>query len=156
MEPRIVLETKGYEVDLEKVNRAAKKVGLFETFYVPPTAEETKYLARKGLTVLQWRLLTLYKRMFDQELQLQKQEQDLLQSGKRGVTCNGLCFKQKMLRNEAVAEAVFAEWANRIGINHLYSDSLGDDVHDITFKVFNNSSGRDVYQRFVKILKLLK
>ena len=156
MEPRIAQETtNGYEVDLEKVNRAAKKVGLFETFYVPPTPEESSYLKRKGLTVLQWRLLTLYKSMFDQELQIRKQEQQLRQTGER-IRCNGLCFKQKMLNNEEIAEHVFAEWANRIGINHLYNNSLGEDVHEICFKVFSNSSGRNVYQRFVGILKMLK
>ena len=198
MEPRIGRQENGtitYEVDLGKVNRAVKKAGLTEQFYVPLSNEEGCVCARKGLSVLQWRLLNLFKHMFDQELDIASEEYDLNFCGfKNPIRRTGLSFKQKMLKNEEIAEKVFSEWANRIGVNHLYNLSLRGDTYEIhscnhsivtcidsneeigyvqddevteplcrrgvlislSNEGLSNSSGKNVYQRFVQLLKSLK
>ena len=199
MEPRIGTKSQGYEVDMEKVNRAAKKAGMFEMFFNPPNEEEYNYLLRKKLTILQWRLLCLFKKMLDQELIFRKQEQQLI-SCENKIHSTGLSFKQKMLENETIAEVVFSEWANRIGISHLYNLSLmGDEneiqrtghcittcIDDFERKIvknkykhesyaivepvakrgkvvsvnlennIRNTSGKDIYQRFCEVLRILK
>ena len=143
-----------YQVDFEKVKSAFKKSGLLNKLWEVPTAEEYEHLCNKGLTVLQWRLCGLYKKMFADELTLCKEEYEENGYGRK-VKVTGLSFKEKMLQNPEIAEEVFAHWSSRIGVNHLYSLTLGDDVHQLTRRSFVNSSGLSVYQRFRNLLMIL-
>ena len=171
-----------FEVDLERVNLAYQKMGLSESLYKPLNDEQIDYLKRKKLTVLQGRLLYLFKQMLDDELAL-RDEESRLNSGER-ILIAGLNFKSKMLKYEEIAEAVFAKWAGRIGISHLYNLSLQqeNDIHSrnhelyvcidayddfdeeispgviapIAQEALHNTSGKTIYERFLAVLKSLQ
>ena len=146
-----------YQVDLEKVNRAFAKVGATNKLLNAPTEEEFRYLCRRQLSVLQWQLRELYKIMLDEELLLCKDEFETMGTGRRVYTSSGH-LKDRMNQNAEIAEKVFANWAKRIGVSHLYAESLGADaseVHDVLHRVYNNSSGLNVYERFDKLLRSL-
>ena len=168
-----------FEVDLDKVNQAYRKSGIMEKMLEPLNEAQMKYLQEKELTVLQGRLLYLFKVMFENELE------------EREIRTAGLSFKSKMLKYARVAEVAFKQWCGRIGVAHLYHSSLscGEDeismVHrdvlacfdaaELTFRddevtcfseekgtvakislgCLSNSSGKTVYQRFVNLLRTL-
>ena len=202
MEPR--LESKVL-IPKKKAQRAAKKAGMDPNLlcsrknqrYVHPTKEEKAYCRKKNLTVFQGRLRSLYKVMLDNRLAEESLKVDLIGKGRTVVT-SGLHFKELMLRNSAISEAVFSEWANRIGITHLYYMSHFGDQNEIstqnhsfltcidTFQnelVYNEKdesyevveplekpgmvvsvvtgrlvdcSGKNVYERFVDVLRTLR
>ena len=144
-----------FQVDMDKISRAFAKLGARAKLYNAPTETEYKYLTRKGLTVLQWRLRELYKLMFDEELAIRRTESELL-GGKQVQHVGSL--RTRMNNNYEVAEEVFAHWASRLGINHLYAESLCADpsnCHEILHRNYHNSSGILIYDRFDRLLKRL-
>ena len=110
----------------QKAQRAAKKVGMSPKLffsrkskdYVRPSKEEKAYCRQKSITVFQGRLRSLYRLMLEQRLEEEAMERDL--NGHGRVVCHGVTFKRLMLSNDVIAESVFSEWANRIGVAHLY------------------------------------
>ncbi len=150
-------ENEGYEIDYNKVNRAFRKIGAEELLFNPPTEAQYNYLCHKKLSVLQWRLLELFKLMFDEELRLCKDEYDVSGVGTPIRTLGGH-LKDRMNNYPQIAEEVLSHWANRLGINHLYADSLGTDhcdVHELHGKIYKNSSGVTVYERLYVLLRKL-
>ena len=141
-----------YEIDLTKATRAMKRLGLSEFFFEALPEREYERAQELGLSVLQWKLYKSFRKMLGEELLSIKMEKDL--EGQH-FRVYGLSFKQIMDMYPDICEDVFGEWALRLGVNHLYADSLGADVHELTGHVFKNSSGKSIYERFVTLLKKL-
>ena len=146
MEPRL---SETYEVNQEMVDTAARRVGYD---YCEPNEVEKAYFEGKGLTILQWKLLKLFKFMFDQELQRCRQIQDLQgwHGEKDRVRFSGLTFCQKMTQNEEIAESIFKSWATNLGIRHLYDISRKGDENDIEDRTHDFDACIDGFQRELK------
>ncbi len=122
-------DEKTFLVQKKKAQRAAKKVGMSPQLflsrkskdYVRPSKEEKTYCRQKNLTIFQGRLRALFRLMLEQQLEEEAMKRDL--NGHGRVVCHGVTFKRLMLSNDEIAESVFSEWANRIGIAHLYHDA---------------------------------
>ena len=143
-----------YELDAYHLNRAFKKVGAHNKLTAGLKDEEFQDAMNKGLTVIQWKLLWLFKTMFYDEYDDQKSyfAETGLGEDVKGTTGS---FKQKVLSNPNISEKVLIAWAHNLGISHLYTESLGSDVHDIRFHVFENSSGMTVYDRLYAMIRVL-
>ena len=150
MEPRI--SAKPYRIDRQVVDHAAQRVGLVET---APCEEERTYIQNKGVTIFQWRLLKLFKFMFDQELQRCRQVQELQGwiSMKDRVRYSGMTFAQRMTYNEEIAEHIFKEWANMLGIDSLYRSSRKADKDDIEDRTHTIDVCIDTYRGELKKVK---
>ena len=142
-----------YELNRDKIARAFRKVGMLDYWQNELSAEELRHAVKRGYSILQWKLLRYFRKMLDDELLMYKQEQE---TEGRFVQTTGLTFKQLMIKFPEISDAVFGQWAMRFGINHLYAHSLGDDRDDLRGKIFFDSSGRSVYERFESVLRLLK
>ena len=182
MEPRLETQndTVSLLLDLEKVTKAFQAANIFSKLYEPPTEADFEYISRKGLTVLQWRLLNLYKKMLDDELIIYKEE--CANKGKPRVHTSGLCFREKMIKFSAISEKVFQTWAERLDIQFFYRKLLIANLSDsICFEQwaqnsekraefydelqnveedsepihFVNYSGNDIYKRFNSLLRIL-
>lgn len=166
-----------YPIELEKVNQAFKMAGLFSKLYDPPTEADFNYISRKNLTIFQWRLLNLFKKMLDDELYYAIREYDII-GVKWKVHKYGIKLRDKMLRNPVLAEKVFSVWAERLDIKEVYNQFLKhrtmsdffafeswvcenecdckvvmeDDFEDTSIVC---SSDIDVYERFYSILRHL-
>lgn len=138
-------------IDLTKATRAMKRLGLFDFFSKALPEREYERAQELGLSVLQWKLYKGFRKMLGEELLSIKMEKDL--EGQH-FQIYGMTFKQIMDAYPDICEEVFGEWCLRMGINHLYANSLGD-IHEFPGHIFKNSSGKSVYERFVTLLKKL-
>ncbi len=143
-----------YELDAYHLNRAFKKIGHHSKLRDALSDEEIQDASQKGLTVIQWKLLWLFKTMFYDEYDDQKSYYAETGLGEDVKAKTG-SFRQKTLANHDISERVLIAWAHNLGISHLYTESLGSDVHDIRFHIFENSSGMTVYDRLYAILRIL-
>ena len=142
-----------YELDPKKVERAFRKVGMLNYLKESISIDEQNEARRKGFSDFQWKLLEYFKRLLYEELDLYKQEQAV--AGVY-VRLSGYTFEQKMEIFSQIAESIFAEWAMRLGINHLYAHSLGEDLTDLRRRIIFDGSGKSILERFYSILHLLK
>jgi len=118
----------------------------FEKFMTVTELEEEK-AKEKGITAWQWKLRELYREIFDQEFILFREAQEL-----RGnfVSISGLTLQERMDRYPTIAELALKNWAEKLGLLHLYKIGINPD--EAVGKLFTNSSGQTVYERFFELL----
>lgn len=138
-----------FEVDLSRVARAFRKIGMMDYWQQDLSEAEKTLSRRKGYSAFQWKLEKAFRKMLDEELYLYKLEQEA--KGKK-ICTYGLNLRKLTNCFPRISEKVFCEWAMRIGINHLYAYSLGDDLRELRGRIFQNSSDHSIYDRFECIL----
>ena len=143
-----------YQLDNKKVMRAFIKMGLKTFFETKLSEAQIAYATENGLTEFQCKLHYLFKQMLAEELRQCKEEFECGLYDKP-VLYAGLTLSERMLQNPEIAENVFGDWAMRLGVNHLYADTLGMEKHQLHGVIFKDSSGRNVYERYLSVLKVL-
>ncbi len=139
-------------VDKSKVDRTFRKLGMVDFLKRDLSDEEVAISKKKGYTPFQWKLIKGFHKMLDDELYLLRLEHDF---SDKNVHTSGYTLRQLMNRYPNIAETVFEEWAMRIGINHLYARSLGEDLTELKGRVIKNGSCCSVYKRFTEIVHRL-
>ncbi len=149
------------EVDLLLVNDALRRKGMSKLRtkelkgldrqvvldrMIQLTEGEKEYIGKKNLTPLQFKLRVLMDKMLSDVLWEEKEQKELY-GGKMKVS--GLSFKGRMLHYPTLAEKIFCEWAEVLGIGERYHSVT--PPYDVGFSNENPS----VYKRFCAVLTIL-